>query len=106
MKRNDIGQYDAVFFDTYGEDYSDMQEFHRYLPKLLRKEGIYSFFNGLAPDNGFFHLVYCHIVKVEMEMMGFETEYVTLPVKEVEWKGIKNRYWYSDRYNLPVIYFK
>jgi hypothetical protein len=37
------------------------QAFHAWLPKLLRKGGHYSFFNGLAPDNIFFHAVTCQV---------------------------------------------
>lgn len=34
-----------------------MADFHSCLPKLLKPGGVYSFFNGLAPDNLFFHMV-------------------------------------------------
>lgn len=34
--------------------------------RLLRPGGVYSFFNGLAPDNLFFHLVYGEIAKLEL----------------------------------------
>lgn len=54
-----LGQYDGIFFDTYGEYYQEMAGFHEALPRLLRRPaGVYSFFNGLAPDNIFFHTVY------------------------------------------------
>ncbi len=53
---------DGVFWDTYAEYYADMREFHDQLPSLLRPNGIYSFFNGLAPDNIFFHMVYSRFV--------------------------------------------
>ena len=46
----------------YGEYYSDMREFHSYLPKLLNPGGIYSFFNGLCPHNIFFQGVMCQVV--------------------------------------------
>lgn len=47
---------DAIFFDTYGEHFMDMEDFHQIMAKILSKpNGIYSFFNGLAPDNLFFH---------------------------------------------------
>lgn len=47
---------DAVFYDTYGEHFLDLEDFHGLLPQLLSKpHGMYSFFNGLAPDNIFFH---------------------------------------------------
>lgn len=39
--------------------------------RLLRPGGIYSFFNGLAPDNLFFHLVYCEIAKMELKRCAF-----------------------------------
>ena len=49
-------EVDAVFFDTYGEHATDMQDFHVQMSKILSQpKGIYSFFNGLAPDNLFFH---------------------------------------------------
>ncbi|KAJ7958235.1 Ankyrin repeat family protein / methyltransferase-related [Quillaja saponaria] len=40
--------YDGIFFDTYGEYYEDLREFHQHLPVLLKPGGIYSFFNGLC----------------------------------------------------------
>lgn len=49
-------KFDGIFFDTYGEHWLDMEDFHNYIPQLLDKpHGLYSFFNGLAPDNVFFH---------------------------------------------------
>ena len=49
-------EVDAVFFDTYGEHSMDMEDFHELMAQILNKPtGIYSFFNGLAPDNLFFH---------------------------------------------------
>lgn len=49
-------EVDAVFFDTYGEHSFDMEDFHVLMSQVLSKpKGIYSFFNGLAPDNLFFH---------------------------------------------------
>jgi type IV protein arginine methyltransferase len=49
-------ELDAIFYDTYAEHALDMEDFHGYLPQLLSKrQGVYSFFNGLAPDNLFFH---------------------------------------------------
>jgi hypothetical protein len=54
---DDLGQFDSIFFDTYGEYFEDMKELHDRLPRLLRPAGVYSFFNGLAPDNIFFHMV-------------------------------------------------
>jgi protein arginine N-methyltransferase 2 len=52
-----LGPFDGVFFDTYGEYYEELRDFQAHLPRLLRPGGVYSFFNGLAPDNLFFHMV-------------------------------------------------
>ncbi len=53
--------FDGVFFDTYGETYSEMSDFHQHLPRLLRPGACYSYFNGLCPDNIIFHGVYCQV---------------------------------------------
>ena len=63
---------DAIFFDTYGEHFMDMEDFHQGMGNILSKpNGIYTFFNGLAPDNLFFHGVgtyvcSCYLVSVAM----------------------------------------
>lgn len=101
-----LESYDGVFFDTYGEYYEDMKEFHEYLPKLLKPGGIYSFFNGLCGDNAFFHVVYCQLVALELAHLGYTTQFIPLPVKdcleENVWEGIKQKYWQLDTYYLPV----
>jgi hypothetical protein len=58
------GPWDAIFYDAYAEDYADMRELHAMLPELLVAGGVYSFFNGLCPDNIFFHGVVCQVVQV------------------------------------------
>ncbi|GAU36500.1 hypothetical protein TSUD_316270 [Trifolium subterraneum] len=98
--------YDGIFFDTYGEYYEDLREFHQHLPVLLKPGGIYSFFNGLCGSNAFFHVVYCHLVSLELENLGYSTQLIPLPVKdclgEQVWEGVKHRYWQLDTYYLPV----
>eukprot|EP00884_Botryococcus_braunii_P018060 jgi/Botrbrau1/4938/Bobra.0122s0020.1 len=100
-----LGQYDGIFWDTYGEYYEEMREFHTHLPSLLRRGGIYSYFNGLAADNAFFHLVYCHLVQRELARLGLYTQFIPLPINVSDpaiWEGIRNRYWQLDTYYLPV----
>ncbi|KAB1204021.1 Arginine N-methyltransferase 2 [Morella rubra] len=98
--------YDGIFFDTYGEYYEDLREFHQHLPVLLKPEGIYSFFNGLCGGNAFFHVVYCHLVSLELENLGYSTQLIPLPVKDClgdeVWEGVKHKYWQLDTYYLPV----
>lgn len=98
--------YDGIFFDTYGEYYEDLREFHHHLHKLLKPGGIYSFFNGLCGGNAFFHVVYCHLVSLELENLGYTTQLIPLPVKdclgEEVWEGVRQKYWQLDTYYLPV----
>ncbi|KAA8537832.1 hypothetical protein F0562_027588 [Nyssa sinensis] len=101
-----LESYDGIFFDTYGEYYEDLREFHQHLPALLKPGGIYSFFNGLCGGNAFFHVVYCQLVSLELENLGYCTQLIPLPVKdclgEEVWEGVKHKYWQLDTYYLPV----
>ncbi|OVA17069.1 Ankyrin repeat [Macleaya cordata] len=101
-----LESYDGIFFDTYGEYYEDLREFHQHLPTLLKPSGIYSFFNGLCGGNAFFHVVYCQLVSLELGNLGYSTQYIPLPVKdclgEEVWEGVKHKYWQLDTYYLPV----
>jgi protein arginine N-methyltransferase 2 len=97
--------FDGVFFDTYGEFYEDMQLLHRRLPSLLSPNGVYSFFNGLSPDNIFFHLVAGEVARRELNELGFEVSYYPVEVKketwDATWDGIERRYWHFDHYYVP-----
>ena len=64
-------QFDGIFSDTFGEHYSELVDFHRGpLSGLLKPGGIYSFFNGLAATNAFFHDMYCRIAAADLEEAG------------------------------------
>lgn len=104
-----LESYDGIFFDTYGEYYEDLREFHQHLPALLKPGGIYSFFNGLCGANAFFHVVYCNLVSLELGNLGLSTQFIPLPVKDCleddMWEGVKQKYWQLDTYHLPVCQF-
>ncbi|KAG2430741.1 hypothetical protein HYH02_013580 [Chlamydomonas schloesseri] len=98
--------YDGIFFDTYGEYYEEMREFHMHLPRLLARDGVYSFFNGLASDNIFFHMVYCRLISLELAAKGLQTEYMPMAVSELGdevWQGVRNKYWQFETYFLPEV---
>lgn len=99
-----LGPFDGVFFDTYGEDDMDMRAFHEHLPRLLKPGGVYSFFNGMCPDNLFFSAVSGKRMELELAALGLRTRYelVSMPVPEGEWDGVKRKYWHHDKYFLPV----
>ena len=64
--------------DTYGEHFTDLEDFQEYVSQtLVQPNGIYSFFNGLAPDNLFFHGVACQCVKLQLAKLGLDSEFVS-----------------------------
>ncbi|KAJ1836120.1 hypothetical protein LPJ63_000560 [Coemansia sp. RSA 2711] len=109
-----LGPYDGIFFDTFGEFYKDLDNFHQAVfsaaddrePLLRKPDGIYSFFNGLGGDHKLFHDVYCHIVQADLLKLGIETQYAQVSsdivMDEATWKGIKRPYWMIKNYNLPT----
>eukprot|EP01125_Pyxidicula_operculata_P011843 TRINITY_DN3877_c0_g1_i2.p1 TRINITY_DN3877_c0_g1~~TRINITY_DN3877_c0_g1_i2.p1 ORF type:complete len:366 (-),score=80.04 TRINITY_DN3877_c0_g1_i2:64-999(-) len=105
----DLTQYDGIFFDTFGEFYEDLREFQQVLPDILKPSGVYSFFNGLAATNIFYHDVYCEIAQMELDDMGFEVIYKKVDIDPSDnkiWEGIKGKYWQLTSYNLPVCVWK
>ncbi|EFJ40778.1 hypothetical protein VOLCADRAFT_69095 [Volvox carteri f. nagariensis] len=98
--------YDGIFFDTYGEYYEEMRDFHIHLPRLLARDGVYSFFNGLASDNIFFHMVYCRLISLELASKGLTVEYEPLAVGSLGdevWQGVRSKYWHFETYFLPRV---
>lgn len=74
--------FDGIFYDTYGEHFTDLEDFHECVARTLQKpSGIYSFFNGLAPDNLFFHGVACQCVKLQLAKLGLDSEFAGKHVK-------------------------
>ena len=101
-------QLDGIFFDTYAESYMDMEDFHQQMVQVLAKPGgIYSFFNGLAPDNLFFHGVACQCVKLQLAALGLDSEFAQCQfqgVKEKDWEGVRRKYWHGrETYYLPIV---
>ena len=99
--------YDGIFYDTYGEYDADMRELHQLFPRILRKGGLYSFFNGLCPGNIFFHGVACQVVQLELAGMGLEAEFIPCEfsgpqLDSEQWDGVKRSYYWSDTYYLPL----
>jgi protein arginine N-methyltransferase 2 len=98
-------QVDGIFYDTYGEHFMDLEDFHAQMVQLLSKpHGVYSFFNGLAPDNLFFHGVACQCVKLQLAQLGLDSDFIPceIQVANEEWEGIRRKYWHGrDTYYLP-----
>eukprot|EP00842_Homolaphlyctis_polyrhiza_P006931 jgi/Hompol1/827/HPOL_005438-RA len=100
--------YDGIFFDTFGEYYDDLRDFHQVLPNHLRETGIYSFFNGLAGTNPFFHDVSCRVAELDLGEIGMTTEFVEVNVETLGddvWRDTKRAYWSLPIYRLPIVRF-
>jgi hypothetical protein len=98
-----------------------MEDFHSLMVQILRKpHGVYSFFNGLAPDNLFFHGVACQCIKLQLSQLGCDAEFISCEIIPPDgdrrsgcdresgdgstWKGIRRKYWHDrDVYYLPRI---
>ncbi|CAH8654150.1 unnamed protein product [Schistosoma guineensis] len=114
-----IPRFSGIFFDTYAEDDNDLREFHTWLPKLLSIpnqksvgdpsfSGRYSYYNGLCPDNVFFHGVACETMRLHLKRLGISCIFdpVAVDVADQEmWKDVSQRYWYFDTYFLPKCTF-
>jgi len=104
-------EFDAIFFDTYAEHAFDMEDFHTQMTTILAKpNGIYSFFNGLAPDNLFFHGVACNVIQLQLGKLGLDSEFLTCQIQvqninnDKVWQGIRRKYWHNrDVYYLPRV---
>ena len=107
-------KFDGVFYDTYGEHFTDLEDFHSAMSQVLDVPGgVYSFFNGLAPDNLFFHGVACNCIKAQLSTLGLESEFATCEISnnaadaDETWDGVRRKYWHGrSTYYLPVITWK
>ena len=97
--------YDAVYFDTFGEDYGQLRKFFtEYIPGLLDQNGIFGFFNGLGADRRVCYDVYTKVVEMHMADAGMDVEWDEIDVDlkgleeagKGEWEGVKRRYWTLD----------
>lgn len=109
LKRGEV--YDAVYFDTFGEDYSQLRKFFtEYIPGLLDQEGIFGFFNGLGADRQICYDVYTKVVEFHLTDAGLDVNWQEIDVDlhgleeagKGEWEGVKRRYWtLHSEYSFP-----
>ncbi|TLD25523.1 hypothetical protein PspLS_05540 [Pyricularia sp. CBS 133598] len=106
--------YDAIYFDTFGEDYSQLRMFFtEFIPGLLDAEGRFGFFNGLGADRRICYDVYINVSEMHLAEAGLDVDWTDVPVDmermaeagKGEWEGVKRRYWTLDNYRLPVCTF-
>ncbi|OBT61705.1 hypothetical protein VE03_09415 [Pseudogymnoascus sp. 23342-1-I1] len=107
--------YDAIYFDTFGEDYGALKMFFEdYVPGLLAEGGRFGFFNGLGADRRVCYDVYTRVAEMDLSGVGMDVQWVEVEVPieeglgkegEGEWEGVKRRYWTLDTYRLPICTF-
>lgn len=102
--------FDAIYFDTFAEDYKALRDFFsEYVIALLEEGGKWGFFNGLGADRQVCYDVYTKVVEMDLFEAGFDTEWEILDVpdleKHEEWKGVRRRYWTLKKYKLPICTF-
>lgn len=102
-----LGQnFDGIFFDTFDDDF---EGFHGALPGLLRPGGLYSFFNGIHPENLFFQGVACEVIKQQLDALGFESQFIRCDIDCSDlktWEGVAFNYFDSGQYFLPIVQWK
>ncbi|KAI9824899.1 MAG: Arginine N-methyltransferase 2 [Thelocarpon impressellum] len=109
--------FDAIYFDTFAEDYSALRNFFsEYVIGLLDAQGgadgeggRWGFFNGLGADRQVCYDVYSKLVEMDLFEAGFDTDWEDMAVPDLdqrgEWKGVRRKYWVADRYRLPTCKF-
>jgi protein arginine N-methyltransferase 2 len=97
--------YDAIYFDTFGEDYSQLKLFFtEYVPALLDQDGKFGFFNGLGADRQICYDVYTKVVEMHLSDASMDVDWVEIDVDmkglgeagKGEWEGVRRRYWTLD----------
>ncbi|KAL2374707.1 Arginine N-methyltransferase 2 [Blastomyces gilchristii] len=97
--------FDAIYYDTFAESYSDFREFFsEQVIGLLEPNGKWSFFNGMGADRQISYDVYQKVVEMDLLEAGFDVDWedVRVPRLEEEWSGVRRKYWDVDNYRLPT----
>jgi protein arginine N-methyltransferase 2 len=101
-------QLDAIYYDTFAENYTALKEFFsEYVVQLLTPEGRFGWYNGLGADRQICYDVYTKVAEIDLREAGFETTWEDIDVPaglhgSKEWEGTRRPYWLIDVYRLPV----
>jgi protein arginine N-methyltransferase 2 len=109
--------FDAIYFDTFAEEYKALREFFsESVIGLLDpaggedgEGGKFGFFNGMGADRQVCYDVYGKIAEMDLYEAGFDTEWESIAVPDLdasgEWEGVKRKYWALDTYKMPTCSF-
>lgn len=107
-----VGQgmtFDAIYYDTFAESYSDFRDFfsEEVIGLLEQDGGKWGFFNGMGADRQIAYDVYQKVAEMDLFEAGFDVDWedIAVPKLDGEWQGVKRAYWVVDNYRLPVCRF-
>jgi protein arginine N-methyltransferase 2 len=115
VEKNEM--FDAIYFDTFAEEYKALREFFsEHVIGMLDPAGgssgdggKFGFFCGMGADRQVAYDVYNKIVEIDLFEAGFDTEWETIPVPNLdeqgEWEGVRRKYWALSNYKLPTCSF-
>jgi protein arginine N-methyltransferase 2 len=101
-------QLDAIYYDTFAENYAALKEFFsEYVVQLLTPDGRFGWYNGLGADRQICYDVYTKVAEIDLREAGFDTTWEDINVPaglhgSKEWEGTRRPYWTIDVYRLPV----
>ncbi|OQV10365.1 hypothetical protein CLAIMM_14378 [Cladophialophora immunda] len=101
-------QLDAIYYDTFAEDYKALREFFsEYVVQLLGPTGRFGWYNGLGADRQICYDVYTKVAEIDLRQAGFDTAWEDIAVPSglhgsKQWEGTRRPYWTIDVYRLPV----
>lgn len=99
---------DAIYYDTFAEDYEALKEFFsEWCIQLLDQDGRLGWYNGLGADRQICYDVYTKVAEMDLYEAGFDTKWEDIPVPSDlhgsdQWKGTRRPYWALDVYRLPI----
>ena len=85
---------DAIYYDTYAEDYKDLKEFFdEYVIALLDQHGLFGFYNGLGADRQVCYDVYTKVSPETLSNGGWNdpTDLMLVLCLTRWWKSISTR---------------
>jgi protein arginine N-methyltransferase 2 len=115
VEKNEM--FDAIYFDTFAEEYKALREFFsEHVIGMLDpaggpngEGGRFGFFCGMGADRQVAYDVYNKIVEIDLFEAGFDTEWETIPIPDLdeqgEWEGVRRKYWALSNYKLPTCSF-
>jgi len=96
-------EYDAIYYDPYGDYYDDLYAFTDIVVNTLAPEGRFSFFNGLGADRQISYDVYQRVVEIDLAECAAKVEWHTISMDSpIDWKSTRRPYWKVKEYRLPV----